>query len=172
MQYSLTTPLESVSIQFISWAPKVGGALFLFLIFMGLGILTRFLISKIATTQDAQKNQVILLLASFCNIAILLIGSITALGSIGINVTALVASLGLSGFALSFALKDALANLLAGIMMFMYKPFKIGDTINVCGLQGEVSKLSLRYTHLKDTNKEILIPNSCLLTNNIVILIP
>jgi len=169
--YSISHSLiQELSSQFISWTPKIGVGFVIMLSFILLGSITKFLSAKIAKTNDPQKNQVVLLLGSSANVAILVIGCITALGSIGINVSALVASLGLSGFALSFALKDALANLLAGIMLFMYKPFKIGDTINICDLEGVVFKLSLRYIHLKAENKEILIPNSCLLTNNISIL--
>ncbi len=164
--------VQELSNQFISWAPKIGVGVVIMLAFAFLGFTAKFFMSKIAQTNDLQKNQVLLLLGSSCNVAILLIGCITALGSIGINVSALVASLGLSGFALSFALKDALANLLSGIMLFMYKPFKIGDTINICQLEGIVSKLSLRYIHLKAENKEILIPNSSLLINNIIIINP
>lgn len=162
--------LQELSEQFISWAPKIGVGIFILLVFSFIGWVVKTLISKLAKTNDPQKNEVILLLGASCKVAILLIGCITALGSVGINVSALVASLGLSGFALSFALKDALANLLAGVMLFMYKPFKIGDTIDISGLEGKVSKLSLRYIHLKAENKEILIPNSSLLTNNIIIL--
>lgn len=172
MQASFPTPIQELCQQSVSWAPKIAVSIFILLIFLCLGLLVKALISKLAHTNDPQKNQVVLLLASSCKIAILLIGVITALGSMGININALVASLGLSGFALSFALKDALSNLLAGIMIFLHKPFKMGDTINIGGLEGQVSKLSLRYTHLKADNKEILIPNSSLLTNNIVILIP
>lgn len=161
---------QEFSDQFISWAPKIGVGIFIFLIFSFVGWIVKALISKLAKTNDLQKNQVILLLGSACKVTILIIGCITALGSVGINVSALVASLGLSGFALSFALKDALANLLAGVMLFMYKPFKIGDTINISGLEGQVSKLSLRYIHLTAENREILIPNASLLTNNIAIL--
>lgn len=172
MQPPFSTPIHELYQQSVSWAPKIAISIFIFIVFLFLGLIIKLLISKIAKTNDAQKNQVIILLATSSNIAILLVGGITALGSMGINVNALVASLGLSGFALSFALKDALANLLAGIMIFIHKPFKMGDIINIGGFEGQVSKLSLRYTHLRTTNKEILIPNSCLLTNNIVILIP
>ena len=52
------------------------------------------------------------------------LGVITALGTIGVDVTGLVAGFGLTGFAVGFAMKDALANLLAGVMILLYRPFR------------------------------------------------
>jgi small-conductance mechanosensitive channel len=92
---------------------------------------------------------------------------VTALGTIGVNVGALVAGLGLSGFALSFALKDALANMLAGISILLYRPFHIGDYISVTGLEGQVVSIELRYTTLKTKKNKVLVPNSNLFTNPI-----
>ncbi len=98
-----------------------------------------------------------------------MLGIITALGSAGVNVSALVASLGISGIALTLASKDAFANLFAGILVLLYQPFKIGDTIEIGYIKGEVTKMSLRYTHLKNAQQEILIPNSTLLTKSVII---
>jgi len=70
---------------------------------------------------------------------------------------------------LAKASKDAFSNLMAGIMVLLYQPFKIGDNIQVGEHAGTVTKMSLRYTHLQGENKEILIPNASLLTNNIII---
>lgn len=81
----------------------------------------------------------------------------------------MVASLGISGLAVGLASKDAFSNLMAGIMVLLYQPFKIGDHIQVARYKGVVTKMSLRYTHLKNDDKEILIPNASFLTNNIVI---
>jgi small-conductance mechanosensitive channel len=76
----------------------------------------------------------------------------------------------LTGFALSFALKDALSNVLAGAMILLYRPFTTGSRISVGGFQGEVTQIDLRYTRLKSAEQDVLLPNSTLLTTPIVVL--
>ena len=103
-------------------------------------------------------------------ISILVFGAITALGTLGINVSALVVGLGLSGFALGFALKDTISNLLAGVMILAYQPFDIGDYIVVAGKEGQVIHIDFRYTTLENNEKIILIPNSLVFANTVSIL--
>jgi hypothetical protein len=80
------------------------------------------------------------LLGRTTKIAILVFGAATALGTMGVNVAALVAGLGLTGFALGFAFRDILSNLLAGVMLLLFRPFAIDDQISVTGLEGRVAK--------------------------------
>ena len=103
-------------------------------------------------------------------IALIVLGVLTGLGTMGINITALVAGLGLTGFALGFAFKDILGNLLAGVLLLIYRPFHLKDFISVSGFEGTVVDIDLRYTTLHTDVKTILIPNSVLFTNSIVIL--
>lgn len=91
----------------------------------------------------------------------------TALGTMGDKVTALVAGLGLAGFALGFALKDAISTLLAGMLIVMYRPFQLGDHIAVAGYEGSVVGIDLRYTTLRTEDRKFLIPNSLLYTNTV-----
>jgi len=72
------------------------------------------------------KQYVINILADAIKIVIIVIGVITALGTVGVNVTALVASLGLTSFAVGFAFKDFLSNLLSGLMIMFYHPYHVG----------------------------------------------
>lgn len=133
------------------------------------GKITSSLILKLGKKQGDHNLEIYQFLANSSKIAIYAIGAITLLGTMGIEVGPLVAGLGLSGFALSFALKDALANLLAGIMVFIYKPFRLGDVITIGSDKGSVKRINLRYTHLETDENEILIPNASLLTHNIII---
>ena len=109
------------------------------------------------------------LLARTSKVALVIFGIITALGTVGINVSALVAGLGLTGFALGFALKDALSNLLAGVLILSYRPFRQGDRIEMSGYQGTVANIDFRYTTLQTEEKTILLPNSNLFTNAVVV---
>ena len=105
-------------------------------------------------------------------VSILLIGVVTALGTLGVNVAAMVAGLGLTGFAVGFALKDIISNALAGVLILLYQPFRRGDRISVfsnISLEGEVVHIDLRYTTLELADRRILMPNSLLFTNAITV---
>ena len=91
---------------------------------------------------------------------VITLGIIIGLGTMGVDVTALVAGLGLTGFALGFALRDAVSNLLAGILIILYQPFRVGDRIEVAGSAGTVVGINLRYTVLDAADMRILVPNS------------
>lgn len=119
---------------------------------------------------DRDRAQAIELLGQALRLALLLLGAVSALGTVGVNVSALVAGLGLTGFALGFALKDALSNLLSGILIVLYRPFHRGDHIQVAGFEGRVADIDLRYTTLEGEERRVLIPNSLLFTNTVVIL--
>ena len=90
----------------------------------------------------------------------LIVGLITALGTLGVNISAIVAGLGLTGFAFGFAFKDMLSNFISGVLIFIYEPFKLGDTIEVEGKTGKVININLRYVTIEAENQKVLIPNS------------
>jgi small-conductance mechanosensitive channel len=115
------------------------------------------------------KRDVLILIGQSIYVVMLIVGLITALGTFGVNVGAMVAGLGLAGFALGFALRDALSNLLAGVLLLFYQPFKHGDVISVAGHEGYVTGIDLRYTTLAGENKTIMVPNSLLFTNTLVL---
>jgi len=86
-------------------------------------------------------------------VALIIFGFITAPGTLGVNISALVAGLGLTGFALGFAFRDALPNVLAGIMILFYHPFRRGDRVVITGLEGQVTAIDLRYTTWRTINE-------------------
>jgi small conductance mechanosensitive channel len=100
---------------------------------------------------------------------VLAFGIVTALGTSGFNVTGLVAGLGLTGFALGFALKDVLANVVAGAIILVYRPFQLDDHISVAGFEGAVADIDMRYTTLRVEDRRILVPNSTVLTSPVSI---
>lgn len=102
-------------------------------------------------------------------VALWLAGLASALGTLGVNISALVAGLGLGGFALGFALRDILANLVAGVLILVYRPFQEGDAITVAGQSGTVSAIDLRYTELVSDDKRILVPNQTIFTSAVTV---
>ena len=112
---------------------------------------------------------VVLLLSRVYYYGVLVFGLVTALGAAGLNVSALVAGLGLTGFALGFALKDVLSNLLSGIMLLLYRPFNIGDRIRMGEFEGTIQTIRMRDTLVSaDDKRLIIIPNSKLITEVVV----
>ena len=91
---------------------------------------------------------------------VLLLGLLVALSTVGVNVGALVALIGGGAFVLGFALQDTLSNFANGIMLFIYRPFDVGDAVDVNGVSGTVDAVSLVSTTIRSwDNKIILVPN-------------
>jgi small conductance mechanosensitive channel len=109
------------------------------------------------------------LLGRVAKVGLLLFGAVTALGTLGVDVSALVAGLGLTGFALGFALKDIISNVLAGILVIIYKPFRPGDEIIIAAFQGTVKEIDLRYTTLEAQGKKIFVPNAMVFSNAVTV---
>jgi len=96
-------------------------------------------------------------------VGVLMMGLVTSLSNLGVDVSALVTGLGLTGFALGFALKDVISNVLAGVLILIYKPFVKSDYIKVKGHEGLVISTDLRYTVLHDeAGAKLYIPNAML----------
>ena len=151
------------------WMPRVGGVIVIILVFFVLSRLIRNAITKGAERLKFD-NHLTSLLARTSSIILIIFGFVTALGTLGINVSAIVAGLGLTGFALGFALKDTISNLLSGFLILLYQPFKVGNTIKVSGYEGDVVSIDLRYTELNSEGNKILIPNSKLFTDPVTVL--
>ncbi|CAB5108684.1 hypothetical protein D3OALGA1CA_3588 [Olavius algarvensis associated proteobacterium Delta 3] len=151
------------------WVPRVIGVI---LIIIFSFFLARIVKKAIFTAADRFKLDDTLtpLIARTSSIAIMIFGMLTALGTLGINVSALVAGLGLTGFALGFALKDTISNLLSGVLILLYRPFEIGNRIRISGYEGIVISIDLRYTELDSEGNKVLIPNSKLFTDPITVL--
>ncbi len=109
------------------------------------------------------------ILASAVRWTLITIGLVTGLGTVGVDISALVAGLGLTGLALGIALKDVVSNVIAGILILIYKPFQRHDKIQVTALEGVVTQIDLRYTTLELPDRRILIPNANLFTNSIIV---
>ena len=91
---------------------------------------------------------------------ILLVGLLVALGTIGVNVGAALALIGGGAFILAFALQDTLSNFAAGMMLMIYRPFDVGDAVEIGGVTGKVDNVSLVSTTICTfDNKRVLVPN-------------
>lgn len=93
--------------------------------------------------------------------SILTVGLVTALDSAGIKVSAVLASLGIAGLTIGFAARDSLSNIIAGVLIFLDRPFVIGDLVEIEGFYGEVDKITLRSTRIITSDGKMLaVPNT------------
>jgi small conductance mechanosensitive channel len=91
---------------------------------------------------------------------ILILGLITALDSVGIKTSAVLASLGIVGLTIGFAARDSLSNLISGIIIFLDRPFVIGDLVEIDSNYGRVDRITLRSTRIVTVDGKMLaVPN-------------
>ncbi len=92
---------------------------------------------------------------------ILIIGIVSALDSVGINTGALLASLGIVGVTIGFAARDSLSNFISGIIIFIDRPFVLGDLVEIDDKYGRVAEITLRSTRIVTSDGRMLaVPNT------------
>lgn len=155
--------------QAIGWLPKLGFAVLILFLFWLLIKLVSRVISGVATRLELDKNLSKLFVRA-ARVGLWTLGLITMFGTLGVDITALVAGLGLTGFALGFALKDSISNMLAGVLILLYRPFQIGDRIKISGYTGQVMSIDLRYTVVSSDEQKVFIPNSKLFTEPLTVM--
>ena len=117
-------------------------------------------INKMGLKYEELDDTLFLFLASLAKYAILAIAIVFVLSRFGIQTTSLVALLGAAGLAIGLALQGTLSNLAAGVMLLGFRPFKIGDYVDVGGHSGTVKAITLFTTEIATTdNIQITIPN-------------
>ena len=100
---------------------------------------------------------------------LLIIVAIAALGRIGVPTNSFVAAIGALGLAIGLALQNNLSNFASGILILIFKPFKVGDFIEAAGVSGSVNEIQIMNTILYSVdNRKIIIPNSKLTSENVV----
>ena len=147
----------------VDFAPRLALAAAIFLAFWIASKALRRAVRGALGKLGDERREVAGLLANAAYISVLVVGAISSLGTVGIDVSALIAGLGLAGFGIGFALRDVVSNTLAGVLVLMYQPFRVGDDIHTSGVGGKVISIDLRYTTLEGNGKRYLVPNSTLL---------
>lgn len=138
---------------------QVVGAIIIFVVGRWLAKVISNLIAKAMT-----KAKVDATLTSFvkhlCHIGLLVFVVIAALQKLGVPVTNFVVIIGAAGLAIGFALQGSLSNFAAGVMLVIFKPFKVGDFIEAAGKMGTIQEIQIFNTVLNSPdNVRIIIPN-------------
>lgn len=106
-------------------------------------------------------------LGSFLSMVLKILLVITVISMVGVEMTSFVAILAAAGFAIGMAMSGTLQNFAGGVMLVIFKPFKVGDFIDAQGYTGTVSEIQIFNTILKTPdNKTIIIPNGGLSTGS------
>ena len=150
-----------------TWGIKLLGAIIVLVVALKvIGWLKKFI--KKSPKLDKLDPGVRSFLGSFVSIALYIMLVIVIAGMIGIPATSFITILASCGVAIGLALQGSLSNFAGGLMILIFKPFKVGDYIEVCGESGTVSEISVVYTViLTIDNKSITIPNGTL-TNSVI----
>ncbi len=108
-------------------------------------------------------------LKTIISIALKIMLILSVAGMIGIQTTSFLAALGAAGLAIGLALQGSLSNFAGGMLILLFKPFRVGDFIEAQGHKGIVNEIQILYTILTTTdNKKVIIPNGNLSNNDVV----
>ena len=112
---------------------------------------------KLRSMDEALQGFLLAILRTVLKFVVVLI----AVEQIGVDTTSLLAILGAAGLAVGLALKDSLSNFAAGVMLIIFKPFKLGDFVDAGGVMGIVEKITVFNTIMRTgDNREIIVPNA------------
>lgn len=101
--------------------------------------------------------------------ALMIVVILTALSELGVETTSFLAILGAAGLAIGLALKDSLGNFASGVMIILFKPFKVGDFVTAAGVSGTVTEVGIfNSVFTTGDNQRIIIPNGAITSGSIV----
>lgn len=160
--------VEKYSDMIITWvssyALKIVAAVAIFIIGRWIAGRISDLLSRVL-----QKSNVDVTLVGFLSnilyYTLLVVVLIAAAGQLGINTTSFLTIVGTVGLAIGLALKDSLSNFAAGVMLILFRPFRVGDLIEVGGASGKVESITIFTTILNTPdNQKLIIPNGSITT--------
>jgi small conductance mechanosensitive channel len=151
----------------LSWGPKLIGAIIVLLV--GLQLIGWF--SKWLKKSFNKRNidpSLRPFLVSLISTILKVLLAISVMGMLGIQMTSFIAILGAAGLAIGLALSGTLQNFAGGVIILIFKPYKVGDYITAAGHSGTVNEIQIFVTVLKTPdNVTIIIPNSELATSSL-----
>lgn len=123
-------------------------------------IIMNFFVPFTLNKESAMMDQFGPILRKGLRSAVWALGVIMALKNAGQDVGALIAGLGIGGLALAMAAKDFVSNIFGGITVFVDKPFRVGDRIQISGYDGNIEEIGIRSTRLRTlSGRVVIIPN-------------
>ncbi len=151
----------------IEYGLKVLGALAILILGIWIARLIKKLIIRLMEKGKVDST-LTAFVASLSYVAMQVFVIIAALETLNVKTTSFIAVLGAAGLAIGLALQGSLANFAAGVLMIIFKPFKVGDLIEAGGVLGTVREISI-FTTIIDTvdNRKTIVPNAKVTSDNI-----
>jgi small conductance mechanosensitive channel len=136
---------------------KIIGAIIILILGRIAAGIARKAVKRMLAKQDPS---VVSFAGSFAYVLVLVFAILAALAKFGFQTASLIAVLGAAGLAVGFALQGSLANFAAGLLILIFRPYKVGDFVDVAGVAGTVKEMQLFTTQLATPdNVRILVPN-------------
>ncbi|SIS82724.1 small conductance mechanosensitive channel [Zobellia uliginosa] len=156
----------------IEWAWKVLPDVIMATIILVFGLWIIRFINKMVRKFFEKKDYDLALesfLQSFINIALKVLLFVLVVTQLGVKSSSLIAIIGAAGLAIGLALQGSLSNFAGGVLILLFKPFKIGDFISAQGIDGTVKEITIFYTKLTTFGNQLaIIPNGELSNNNVI----
>jgi small conductance mechanosensitive channel len=159
--------LEKAQTMGVEYGVKILGALIVLMVGMWLAKMVKKGIVKLMENRKVDPT-LISFCASLLYMAMQIFVIVAALEKLNIKTTSFIAILGAAGLAIGLALQGSLANFASGVLMIIFKPFKVGDFIEAGGTMGSVVEIGIFTTIIKSPdNKKVIVPNASVTGGNI-----
>ena len=165
------TTLNKLLDQTIAALPRMAVAIILFAVFWLVAMGVRALVRR--STNGGKNQNVGIVLSRLAYYGLLIFGAFVAAAAVIPSFTfgSLVSALGIGGVAIGFAFKDIFQNLLAGILLLLREPFRVGDEITSGSFTGTVEAIETRATFIKTYDgRRIIVPNSIIYTESVTVI--
>ena len=126
-------------------------------------------VTRRALTRSKVDESLVGFAASFVKGGIIVFAVIAALSKFGVQTTSFIAVIGAAGLAVGLALQGSLSNFAAGVLILLFRPFRVGDTVESSGSRGKVTEIGILATTLATPdNQKVILPNGALMNSKIV----
>jgi small conductance mechanosensitive channel len=152
----------------IPWAINIAMAIVIYVIGK---IVVSLIVSMFGKIMGRSKydDMLVNFLSSILRAVLMLFVIVASLNELGVDTTSLVAILGAAGLAIGLSLQDSLKNFAAGVMLLVFKPIRAGDFVEAANTSGAVKNIGIFTTTMNTPdNKEVIVPNGAIYSNNIV----
>lgn len=160
--------VQSLMTRLLEYLPNILTAVFLIIVFLIINAViqkgTKKVFARAKTSLHAQN-----ILLRFIKYGIFIFAFLTIADQLKINVSSLIAGVGIAGLAISFAAQDTISNIISGLAIIIDRPFQVGDWISIGDMHASVTEIRLRTTVLTGfDNETIVMPNKQLSQERIV----
>lgn len=167
MEFNLEEMAPQIMNLVTTWGLRVIGAIAVLVIGRVVAGFVSGSVQK-AMRKGSTEEALVRFAGSLVRFAIMAFAVIASLDLFGIQTTSFVAVLGAAGLAVGMALQGSLSNFAAGVLILLFKPFKIGDVVEAAGSTGKVVDIGILTTTMNTPdNKKIIIPNSAVMSGTI-----